>query len=259
MFRLLVIVLCFVSTAAFAQDDDAALLDDSSSGQSESLDEPAIAPAPTRTKKVARKKVRRTKKTSSRGPKRSIYYNVAAGYSMGGDIKFSKVEAESTNFTGYSTSATFKTDAAIELSGGFMNMGIRSWGYGANLAYQMERKIKTATLGSGPATTSISGASISTIIVAGYGIYRWVHMYLPFGLNYSLPSYNKSSGVDPTKVKGDIGAEVGIGYLPKTTGLFFEGFIKMIAIQAQTAGADTTLTYKTAYLMSPTLKVGYRF
>lgn len=257
MFRLLVIILCLASTHAFAQDDDAALLDESSptaAPQQEAAEEPAPTPAPT--KKMKKKKTRRSK-TSSRGPKRSIYYNVAAGYSMGGDIKFSKVEVESTVVPGFSTSATYKTDAAIELSGGFMNMGIRSWGYGANLAYQMARKIKSVTVGDG---TVSSSASISTIIVAGYGIYRWVHWYLPFGLNYTLPSYSKGSGeVGSTKVKGDIGPEVGVGYLPRTTGLFFEGFIKFIGIQAQTDQGTETYTFKTAYLLSPTIKVGYRF
>lgn len=258
MFRLLVIVLCLASTHAFAQDDDAALLEDSSAPQSDSVEEAAPAPTPAPTKKMKRKKTRRTKSTSSsRGPKRSIYYNVAAGYSMGGDIKFSKVEVESTVVPGFSTSATYKTDAAIELSGGFMNMGIRSWGYGANLAYQMARKIKSVTVAG---NTVSSSASISTIIVAGYGIYRWVHWYLPFGLNFTLPSYSKGSGeAGSTKVKGDFGPEVGVGYLPRTTGLFFEGFIKFIGIQAQTDVATETYTFKTAYLLSPTIKVGYRF
>lgn len=271
MIRLLVLIVCFISFTAHAQevsDDD--LLNEETPSASESSPAPAPAESaqsatssaqpsakkPVR-KKMVRKKVRRTKKARARRvPSKSFFWYGSLGYDLGGDIKFSKVTVESTVVPGFNTSSKFSTDGAIEAAGGFFSMRRNSWGYGANLAYQLSRPTKFTVDG-----TNFGNGTLSTILLQGNGIYRMgSHLFFPFGLNFSLPSYSKgSSDVGSTKVKGDIGAQAGVGYIPGSKGLFYQGGLTMIGIQAQTNTTTETYTAKTAYLMAIGAKVGYLF
>ncbi len=277
MIQLLVLLFCLFSFTAYAQEEisDDSLLEESSAPAASAEVAPKATPAvsaakpsftsederaaavPVKKRKM-QKKIRMTKKPRARrSAGKSFFWYGSLGYDLGGDIKFSKVQVESTVVPGFTTSSTFKTGGAIEIAGGFLSMRKNSWGYGANVGYQLNRKIKSVTI---EGTTGGGGSSISTILLQGNGIYRTNNLFFPFGLNFNLPSYTKASG-EPgtTKVKGDIGLQAGVGYLPAPSGLFYQGGITMIGIQAQSDIATETYTYKTAYLMAIGAKVGYLF
>lgn len=258
MIRLLVLTLCLFSFTARAQEqisDDALLEESSAPAKTSPSIKPDTAPAPKQNK--VRKAPKTTPVHAHKNKLPSYFWYGSLGYDLGGDIKFSKVKVESTIVPGFSTSSAFKTDGAIEAAGGFFSMHRNSWGYGADIAYQLGRKIKTITI---DGVKFGGGGSVSTILLQGNGIYRMSHLFIPFGLNFGIPSYSKSSSdVGTTKVKGDIGAQVGVGYIPGNTGLFYEGSITMIGLQAQTEAGTETYTYKTAYLMAIGAKVGYLF
>ena len=92
------------------------------------------------------------------------------------------------------------------------------------------------------------------ITINGGAVYRWDSVYIPFGLNYSIPSVTNST----LNINGGLGAQFGVGYY------FNPQFSLELLEKVQTITADAVVgginvDYKTGYLAGLQLHVKFNF
>jgi hypothetical protein len=122
---------------------------------------------------------------------RRIHFTLGADYNVGNDITFSNVSV-SGNGVSASGSSEFQTQTAFGVSIGAEMIDENSWGFESGAALQGKRNINSEIDNvNGKSTTTNYSGSIPTIqlsLIEASAVYRWGLLYLPFGLNSSLPA-----------------------------------------------------------------------
>ena len=115
-----------------------------------------------------------------------------------------------------SVKSTFKTSGVYGVYIGARASRPHGWGMDIGAGYEFPRDIKelTVTGSNGVATVDpdISGR-LSNVLIFLNAIYRWDEFYIPFGVNYSIPTIQTNESGTSFEVSGGTGFQAGVGYL----------------------------------------------
>jgi hypothetical protein len=207
--KLLLLILTFAGQAAVAQTPSPTQETKQSAPAEKAALAPVAAPAPVAEAAPA-------KPVEAESP-RSNHLRITAGFSLGSKATFPSVKGTNAG-TPITGSAEMDIDSAIEIGAAFVHSPQYSWGFSAGFNYQTPRKIKSETdtiNGTTTTTTYSNSPEVQISVIEANAIYRWGAVYLPFGLNYSIPTYNKASGqAGEITVTGAVGGQAGVGFYP---------------------------------------------
>jgi hypothetical protein len=139
-----------------------------------------------------------------------------AGYSISNKAKFDKVSFSSG---GNSVSGTYEAsvDSAFYVGGGAIYTPNNAFGYSASLVFEMKREISSVVISSGGNSTTntyTSKPSLQFIYVEANALYRMDQFYVPFGINYSMPTFTQSPESNGTfNIKGALGWQIGLAFI----------------------------------------------
>lgn len=179
-------------------------------------------------------------------------------YSLTDKLSFNSISAtvDGGNYVG---TANYGIQNSIGIAVDVYQSEVSSWGWSAGLAYDYKRDLKNynATLGgvSDAGMYSSSIPSITFFNLYGNAIYRWNKVYLPVGLNLSLPTLSSANGYS---VSGSFGSQLGLGvFVAKDISL--ELLLRNIAIKSEKSGVGYHIDLGTGYITGTNLQVKFSF
>lgn len=153
----------------------------------------------------------------------------------------------------------FGMDTAGGIGMTFADMPTQNWGARTSFFFETLRDIKTVTLkgAGGTATGIITGTppKVSFLVLEGSMVYRWETFYMPFGINYSIPTITDLNG-STIDYSGTVGIYIGGGILTSDrTSVDF--FIRGLGMRLKEVSGTTTVDYGMGTLTG--FGVGYNF
>ncbi len=124
---------------------------------------------------------------------------------------------DGANNVTYKGSGSLDYEPAFTVSVEARKLAESSWGFIGQVYYDSDRKVTGGSVKSGNYSAVFTGenpSKLQLIVVSGSAAYRWHDFYLPFGLNYSIPTFtpSKTSTNDSDTIQGGIGAQLGVGF-----------------------------------------------
>ncbi|QDK44035.1 hypothetical protein DOM22_02095 [Bdellovibrio sp. ZAP7] len=150
-----------------------------------------------------------SKSAPSSGPgSHSGHFVLGAYLNTLSDMKFK--DAKST--TGSTTTAAeydLKSSASLGIDAHFLFWGEQAWGFSVGGFFDLGRKVKSESV-------AIFGTTkdeyLGIIGFEGNAIYRFKQLYIPFGLNSSLPVIGLEDS-EITDLQPGVGVQAGVGYM----------------------------------------------
>ncbi len=188
--------------------------------------------------------------------------SIGVGYHTGSEAKFNSITVTTGTATG-SGEYSFNTRGAPSLFVGVLYAPRNDWGGFAGVSVEANREIDSERItinGTSIASTySGSKPSIQLSLVEINALYRWDKIYLPFGFNYSIPTFNKSPGATTdVTVSGALGGQLGVGFF-LTEHIHLDVYSKVMSVTASLKSGSSSADLKRGLLPGVLLRVGYIF
>ncbi|MBX3021362.1 MAG: hypothetical protein KF799_06750 [Bdellovibrionales bacterium] len=190
-------------------------------------------------------------------------FSIGLGYHTGSKITFSSVSANNGVNSGKG-SASFDTEGSGQITVGAILSAEHSWGVYFGAIIEGKRELKTVTVNAdgGTAFTGVYVGTKPTIQFTLFelsAIYRWSQIYIPFGINYSIPAYTQQEGTGETvETSGSMGAQVGIGYYASEK-VRLELLSMVVATNVNATNGAATANYGKGTLPGMVFRMGYNF
>ncbi|WP_413291721.1 hypothetical protein ACLSU7_09900 [Bdellovibrio sp. HCB185ZH] len=150
-----------------------------------------------------------TKSTVSSGPgTHSGHFVLGAYLNTLSDMKFKDAKS-TTGSTTTSAEYNLKSSASLGIDAHFLFWGENAWGFSVGGYFDLGRKVKDESV-------AIFGVTkdeyLGIIGFEGNAIYRFKQLYIPFGLNSSLPVIGMDDS-EITELQPGVGIQAGVGYM----------------------------------------------
>ena len=133
--------------------------------------------------------------------------------SSGKDLYFNNSTAKNRAGSSFDGNTTFGLDRNFALDLGLQSIPAEGWGFSALLTYEPRIRITTYDEHYGKGNNFKGKFEdepwLDLVTFSGNAVYGLNKFYIPFGLNYTIPTY-EATGVD-TATKNGMGYQVGIG------------------------------------------------
>jgi hypothetical protein len=190
-----------------------------------------------------------------------IKISVYALVSSASKIEFKNITATAGNLSG-TGSMTMNSDSAAGLGIDFTQSESNDWGWSAGASYDSERKINSMNLtlnGTSGSGVYVLKPTFSFVLLYANAMYRWGKFYLPFGLNYSIPTFNRSAdAVGTLSVGGALGAQFGGGFQASER-VSVEVLNRIVGVTATSTAGAYAYDYGTGYSGGLQLNLKYSF
>ena len=133
---------------------------------------------------------------------------------FGGNIVFSNVDLSDSGIT-YTGSAQMNANPAAAIRVGIEWLPINNFGFQASAAFETPRTVSALNISLSGASTVpavFNNATLQYNLIEVNGAYRWRYLYLPVGINYSIPILSGFNGAGASyTANGTIGGQMGAG------------------------------------------------
>lgn len=181
-------------------------------------------------------------------------------YNMANTWSFDSLTASGSGGSG-SGSLTYNVDSGVGLGIQAWKSDPNSWGMSFGFEYDFPRNINSQTVTLNGTTyigvTSGSKPTVTEHVVYLNAIYRWNDFYLPFGLNYSMPTL-QGSVEDTITITGAIGIQVGVG-THVTDHFSVEALVQTLGTKMTESNSTTYIDYGTGYLTGAQLNLKFDY
>ena len=187
-----------------------------------------------------------------------VKWSTSIFYSTADKLSFSNINA-TIDGEKYSGNANYGIQNGFGLAIEAYQSDLNTWGWSAGIAYDNKREIKNynITLGgaSDASSYNTSPPSITFYNIFGNVIYRWNKVYLPIGLNFSVPTLNSSTGFSAS---GTLGSQIGLGVYVSNE-LSLELLMRNISIKSEKSGANYHFDLGTGYISGINFQFKFHF
>lgn len=152
------------------------------------MSEESKAPAPADEKNTS-------VSTNTEAKDSYLRFGVTAFYSASNNAKYDDLKVTSSSGTGYG-SAEFGLSDAVGIGVSVALLDENSWGFIGSLQLESQRKIKNIKVTGANGTTYgtfSSNPTLTNFYMEANAVYRWEKVYLPFGLNLSVPTFHDNT------------------------------------------------------------------
>lgn len=157
--------------------------------------------------------------------------------SSGKDLYFNNSKAKSRAGSSFEGNSSFGLDRSFALDFGLQSIPAEGWGFSTLLTYEPRIRITTYdehySKGNNFKGKFEDEPWLDLLTFSGNAVYGLNKFYIPFGLNYTIPTY-EASGID-TATKNGVGYQVGIGLHA------FENLTLELAYQSKAFGLKEVL------------------
>lgn len=167
-------------------------------------------------KAIEKKEVEKTeeKPSESSTVNKKLRFGIGAFLSTANKLRFDSMKFRSGGAE-YTGNASYSTDNVLGLQGEISTMEQESWGFNGGVTIEGKRNLSSYEVSIGGASgagSTTGGIALNVVTLYGNALYRWEKVYLPFGLNISVPSVENPSAA-LQNLRGGLGVQVGVGYM----------------------------------------------